>query len=463
MLRQPSPGASESDGDSGEQQAEAAPRSPTPSSDEHQNVVVVVEPIDKTVFLTWNEFHEYLAEYQQRTFQVYSTRTVTPVSTRNRRIQERFEAQGKNAPPEDLLPEEMGTYSKAVVCTHHGQPRPRAAGLRTRKPSRAINCPARITLVLRKDPSCGQYFVYVTSHLARHNHELSGGIYRRHPMIRKVDDPDILRTVRALQKANVQPRKILEYVREHTDKEIVIRDVHNLLAQLRKKPTPPTRTPSTSVAVSAAAPSSAAVVAPSTVGLPERPPHFAGGVAPPSAAAAPPPSAAAAPPPSVAVAPPRLSQPTVAVSADRPLSFVIRNAGPARPQPQAQPSPPPAPARERPSQYGKFLAAFNIGKEIAELMAEMDDDRFAYCYAELRMFLRIIESGRVPVVTTGEAMEHTQTNCLTGLPNRSVQQQQTFHQVSSVPPSSASSGPSTAGNGPATNSSIAPSGPFSSG
>ncbi|KAE9359551.1 hypothetical protein PF008_g2215 [Phytophthora fragariae] len=347
MLRQPSPGASESDGDSGEQQAEAAPRSPTPSSDEHQNVVV--EPIDKTVFLTWNEFHEYLTEYQQRTFQVYSTRTVTPVSTRNRRIQERFEAQGKNAPPEDLLPEEMGTYSKAVVCTHHGQPRPRAAGLRTRKPSRAINCPARITLVLRKDPSCGQYFVYVTSHLARHNHELSGGIYRRHPMIRKVDDPDILRTVRALQKANVQPRKILE------------------------------------------------------------------------------------------------------------------NAGPARPQPQAQPSPPPAPARERPSQYGKFLAAFNIGKEIAELMAEMDDDRFAYCYAELRMFLRIIESGRVPVVTTGEAMEHTQTNCLTGLPNRSVQQQQTFHQVSSVPPSSASSGPSTAGNGPATNSSIAPSGPFSSG
>ncbi|KAE9155567.1 hypothetical protein PF001_g690 [Phytophthora fragariae] len=73
MLRQPSPGASESDGDSGEQQAEAAPRSPTPSSDEHQNVVV--EPIDKTVFLTWNEFHEYLAEYQQRTFQTEGSGT----------------------------------------------------------------------------------------------------------------------------------------------------------------------------------------------------------------------------------------------------------------------------------------------------------------------------------------------------------------------------------------------------
>ncbi|EGZ12312.1 hypothetical protein PHYSODRAFT_563126 [Phytophthora sojae] len=281
----------------------------------------------------------------------------------------------------------MGIYSKGVVCTHHGQPRPRAAGLRTRKPSRAINCPARVsnimTLLLRKDHATGQYFVYVTSHIAQHNHELSGGLYRRHPMIRKVDDPDILRTVRALMKANVQPRKILEYVREHTDKEVVMRDVHNLLASLRKKPSaapaPPARTTSTSVA-------------------------------------------------------------------------------PTRPQHQAQPQPSPPARREQPSQYGKFLAAFNVGKDIAELMAEMDDDLFAHCYAELRMFLRIIESGRIPVVTTREAMEHAQTNSAS-VPSRPMPQQQAFR-IAFAPPSG---GPATAGNGSTTNSSAPAARPFSSG
>lgn len=298
--------------------------------------------------------------------------------------------------------------------------------------------------------------MYVTSHIAQHNHELSGGLYRRHPMIRKVDDPDILRTVRALMKANVQPRKILEYVREHTDKEVVMRDVHNLLASLRKKPSaapaPPARTTSTSVAPSSPAPAPAPA-APSTAGVLEQPSQSAGGGATPPAVAASTPQ-----PPRVAVAPPRAPQPSVAVSADRPLSFVIRNAGQARPQHQAQPQPSPPARREQPSQYGKFLAAFNVGKDIAELMAEMDDDLFAHCYAELRMFLRIIESGRIPVVTTREAMEHAQTNSAS-VPSRPMPQQQAFR-IAFAPPSG---GPATAGNGSTTNSSAPAARLFSSG
>jgi hypothetical protein len=128
----------------------AAARPATPESDGHhqqQQVVVTVPPLDKTVFVTWSEFHEYLAEYQQRTFQVYSTRTVTPVSTRNKRIAERYTRRGLVVPPGELLPDEMATYSKAVVCTHHGRPRSRATGVRARQPSRAINCPAQVRLI----------------------------------------------------------------------------------------------------------------------------------------------------------------------------------------------------------------------------------------------------------------------------------------------------------------------------
>ncbi|ETL50382.1 hypothetical protein L916_00368 [Phytophthora nicotianae] len=379
-------------------------RPPSPDSNlSHQNVVVTVPPLEKTVFVTWQEFHEYLNEYQQRTFQIYSVRTGTPVSTRNKRIKERYTKRGLAVPPRELLPEEMGTYSKAVVCTHAGRPRSRATGVRARQPSRAINCPAQINLVLRRDYTSGKCFVYVNSHTTRHNHALSDGQYRRHPSIRRVTDPGVLRTVHTLQKANVEPSKILKYVREHTDKEVKMKDVHNLLASFRKSP--PEAPPNTAPTETSAVPTVAVQTQPSTQ--------------------------------------------TSAVS-ERP-GFSIRSAS----------RPPAAPAREVPTQYGKFLAAFNVGKEIAELMAEMDPERFAQCFAELRMFLRIIESGRVPVVTTREAFGHVQNNVMTGVPNTPIPQQSFQLATPNTGPPSSSSGP-TEDNGEATNSLISPSQPYSS-
>uniref|UniRef100_H3GWI3 Uncharacterized protein n=1 Tax=Phytophthora ramorum TaxID=164328 RepID=H3GWI3_PHYRM len=322
-----SPRGSESDGD--QAASELHVDTGSPSSPHDQNVLVTVAPLAKTVFVTWQEFHEYLAEYQQRTFQIYSVRTATPVTTRNKRIAEKYTRRGMAVPLGELLPEEMGTYSKAV--------------------------------------------------------------YRRHPMIRKITDPNVLRTVHTLQKANVEPAKILTYVREHTDKDIALRDVHNLLASFRKSPPPP---PASPPAVNAATPpiaSAAAALRPPTQASapPERPPHFSG-----------------------------------------------RNA---RPPPRVAP-----PAREEPTQYGKFLATFNLCKEIAELMADMDADRFAHCYAELRKFVRIVEGGRVPIVTTREAVEHVQNNILTAIPNTPMPQLQQASQLASAATSSAPGGPSAA-------------------
>lgn len=238
--------------------------------------------------------------------------------------------------------------------------------------------------MLRRNYTSGKCFVHVSSHTARHNHALSDGQYRRHPMIRKITDPGVLRTVHTLQKANVEPVKILKYVREHTDKDVMLKDVHNMLASFRKSP-PPTTTPVPA--------QPAAVVQPPVQhsAPPELPPHFSGMIA-------------------------------------------------------AHPSAPPS--REFLTRYDKFLAAFNIGKEIAELMAEMEQDRFDYCLAELRKFLRIVESGRVPVVTTREVMEQ-QNNSLTGISNT---QQPAFRIAA---PRSASLPHSD--NGEATNSLISPS------
>ncbi|RLN48322.1 hypothetical protein BBJ28_00008917 [Nothophytophthora sp. Chile5] len=303
-------------------------------------VEVTVPPLEKTVFPSWEAFHAYLAEYQQRTLQVYSIRTATPVAARNKRILERYARNGQPVPPGELLPVKMGAYSKAVVCTHYGHPRSRSTGVRPRQRSRAINCSAQITAVLRRDYTSGQCFVYVSSHRTRHNHTLSDGQYRKHPHVRKITDPSVLRTVQALQRAGVQPTKILEYVRESTDKQVVPKDVHNLLAAMRKgSPLPP------------------------------------------------------------------LSQ------SPAPSSRV----------------PPLTPATlQKPTQYGKFLASFNVGKQISELLAEMDADRFAHCYAELGMFLRIAESGRLPIVTTREAMNHAHSHVLADASGASVPPSQSF-------------------------------------
>ncbi|RLN48321.1 hypothetical protein BBJ28_00008918 [Nothophytophthora sp. Chile5] len=282
---------------------------------EEPTVVVTVPPLEKTVFPSWEAFHAYLAEYQKRTFQIYSTRTVTPVTTRNKRIQETYKRTG--VPPDKLLPEEMGTYSKASLDA----------------PLIGIGLP-QITAVLRRDETSGQCFVHVSSHRTRHNHALSDGLYRKHPRVRKITDPSVLRTVQALHRAGVKAAKILEYVRENTDKQVVPKDVHNLLAAMRRGPP--------------------------------------------------------LPPP-----PPQPSAPSTQV-----------------------PPPAPTPANgQLPTQYGKFLASFNVGKQISELLAEMDADRFAHCYAELGMFLRIAESGRLPIVTTREAMNHAHSHVLAGVGN----------------------------------------------
>jgi hypothetical protein len=255
----------------------------------------------------------------------------------------------------------------------------------------------QITLVLRRDYTSGKCFVHVSSHTTRHNHALSDGLYRRHPMVRRVTDPNVLRTVNTLQKANVEPAKILKYVREHTDKEVRMKDVHNMLAQLRRKDSP-----SSEAAAAVPAPSAAAVS-------------------------------------TLAAAPQAFSAPAQALPPERP-DFTLRRA----PRAHAASS-----RREQPTQYGRFLAAFNVGKEIAELMAEMDTDRYAHCFAELRMLLRIAESGRVPVVTTREAVEQAQSSVLTDTP---IPQQQVFQ--------SSSHTTASAPAGDAPNSLISPAQPY---
>ncbi|KAF4318052.1 hypothetical protein BBO99_00004191 [Phytophthora kernoviae] len=127
----PSPPGSESDEDIGQQHASVSPgpsanTPPDNDSDELSSTLVVVPPLDRTVFSSWDEFHLYLADYQRRTYQVYSVRTGTPVTTRNKRIRERYARLGREAPSGELLPESMVTYTKAVVCTHHGKPRSRS-------------------------------------------------------------------------------------------------------------------------------------------------------------------------------------------------------------------------------------------------------------------------------------------------------------------------------------------------
>ena len=74
----------------------------------------------------------------------------------------------------------------------------------------------------------------VTAHILRHSHEISKEIYEDYPEVRKTKNKSMLKTVEAMH-AHGTPRKgILEYMTKNSTIAPTMKDVHNLLAQMKK-------------------------------------------------------------------------------------------------------------------------------------------------------------------------------------------------------------------------------------
>ncbi|TYZ68501.1 hypothetical protein PybrP1_012616 [[Pythium] brassicae (nom. inval.)] len=144
--------------------------------------LVAASTLQQRAFDSWEQFHEHLSAYGQRTAQLFSVRSATPAARRNEKVRKR-----KSASAAQLIPESFSHYVKTIACTHGGKPRPRSTGVRPNHQHRAIECPAQV-----------------------------------------------LATVNVLRKAEARRKKIHEYMVENTAHDVKMKDVHNLLSKLNR-------------------------------------------------------------------------------------------------------------------------------------------------------------------------------------------------------------------------------------
>ncbi|RLN71879.1 hypothetical protein BBJ29_003957, partial [Phytophthora kernoviae] len=215
--------------------AQTQPSSPPPH-ELHE-----VPPLERRVFDTWKEFHQFMETYARRTFQLFRKRTSTSVKLRNRRMGERAKARQKQSPTESeaaesvsLIPEQYGNYSVTLVCTHSGSFVSRGTGRRSRQDVRATRCNVQVNACLKLvDPQCNRYQVTVTRALLTHNHRVDEETYRQYSNTR-VNLPDaLLNCVELMRKTGMKPRDVRTYIMENSSCAPTLKDVKNMLQRLR--------------------------------------------------------------------------------------------------------------------------------------------------------------------------------------------------------------------------------------
>ncbi|KAE9262408.1 hypothetical protein PF001_g32068, partial [Phytophthora fragariae] len=77
--------------------------------------------------------------------------------------------------------------------------------------------------------------LYVTKTKLVHNHPLFRETFIQYPATRLAIPEEVVETVNVLQRSGVKSKRILKYIREHTDCKPFPRDIHNLVASLKAK------------------------------------------------------------------------------------------------------------------------------------------------------------------------------------------------------------------------------------
>ncbi|KAG1701915.1 hypothetical protein DVH05_010405 [Phytophthora capsici] len=106
------------------------PRRLQDDNEDAQGLEVLVSPLERFEFDSWEDLESYLAEYTKGTHQSFRIRTKNTVTARNAKIR----STGSKKP---LLPDKWVNYGKTYICTHSGTYKSRRKGKRKRLQSRA--------------------------------------------------------------------------------------------------------------------------------------------------------------------------------------------------------------------------------------------------------------------------------------------------------------------------------------
>ncbi|KAE9330570.1 hypothetical protein PR003_g15283 [Phytophthora rubi] len=187
-----------------------------------------MEGFDRS-FDDWNAFFAALTTHSEATFQMMSKRTSYSAVLRNKKLQER----GIVETDPRLLPATFPYYSLTMMCTHGIKHPRKGKRKRQRKIIRFLDCEAKVKVLSKRDVK-GVWKVYV-SWSGSHNHLRSAELYRYYSENRRITDPGVLLVVQKMDKAGSSAKGILQHLHEETGKSMELRDVHNLIASIKRE------------------------------------------------------------------------------------------------------------------------------------------------------------------------------------------------------------------------------------
>eukprot|EP00644_Phytophthora_capsici_P018824 jgi/Phyca11/132883/e_gw1.251.3.1 len=184
--------------------------------------------MEKRHFAGWDNFFEYLDKYQDETYEVFRKRTSTSVEARNTDLTRRGYATSTT-----IIPASFEKYYQRMICTHGWSWPSRSKGKRENYFMKSTQCQAQLSLTVVWVSDLG-FQVKVTQQSTVHNHPLGQLTYANHPANRRVEDADVLGFVEELQVAGAKKKMIMEYLRRKTGKRVTLRDVHNMVANIKE-------------------------------------------------------------------------------------------------------------------------------------------------------------------------------------------------------------------------------------
>ena len=122
-------------------------------------------------------------------------------------------------------------YHEMLKCTHGlGQPSKTKDGIYRKSTFRDTGCKAQIsaTLKIRK----GEFRVCITKQKTIHNHPVNEEQYKfyHEQRILNKNDQGCYNDVQLMVSSGANKRKILQYIRKETGKEMTMVDLHNFIA-----------------------------------------------------------------------------------------------------------------------------------------------------------------------------------------------------------------------------------------
>ncbi|KAE9272173.1 hypothetical protein PR003_g30287, partial [Phytophthora rubi] len=111
----------------------------------------------------------------------------------------------------------------------------KGTGKRSHTKIRATGCCARVNARVKLRRGGGAGFHLVVKAKGTHNHALSPHTWYNYASNRRIQDEELREEVAVMSRAGAKPKGILAYLRAKTGKRTVLRDVHNMIQDAKKR------------------------------------------------------------------------------------------------------------------------------------------------------------------------------------------------------------------------------------